>query len=218
MAMAGGCDDFDVADPVHADTDVRKLARASTRRPRDVDVVRSRRGMGATTTGGASSYSTRTIPAGASDGISFIRRHGGRRNPRQLLPLTTLLLFVRANRVSSFVSAKCRCAGTSSTTYVPLLDESAGCAGGTARTKNTIRFHGFGPDDLDDDASADIVEDGGLATTRDIISRSRYHRDGNRRSFLSSLPLASSLLGANPAYAARGAAEYDLEYYVRDLL
>ena len=42
----------------------------------------------------------------------------------------------------------------------------------------------------------------------------------NRRLFLSSMTAASTvLLGiSSPAYAAKGAAEYDFEYYMRDLL
>mmetsp|Transcript_20463 Transcript_20463/g.44421 ORF Transcript_20463/g.44421 Transcript_20463/m.44421 type:complete len:402 (-) Transcript_20463:484-1689(-) len=42
---------------------------------------------------------------------------------------------------------------------------------------------------------------------------------GGRRLFLSSLAASSALLGlpVSPAYAAKGAAEYDLEYYMRDL-
>ena len=41
----------------------------------------------------------------------------------------------------------------------------------------------------------------------------------NRRLFLSSMIAASTVLGiSSPAYAAKGAAEYDFEYYMRDLL
>ena len=43
--------------------------------------------------------------------------------------------------------------------------------------------------------------------------------DEHRRLFLSSMIAASTVLGtSSPAYAAKGAAEYDFEYYMRDLL
>lgn len=42
---------------------------------------------------------------------------------------------------------------------------------------------------------------------------------GKRRLLLSSMLSATTVLGASlPVYAAKGAAEYDFEYYMRDLL
>ncbi|KAL3827011.1 hypothetical protein ACHAXA_000075 [Cyclostephanos tholiformis] len=57
----------------------------------------------------------------------------------------------------------------------------------------------------------DIVDSGG------VTGNSRMLDHNDRRFFLSSL-LASPLLGVTPAFAVKGAAEYDLEYYMRDLL
>eukprot|EP00579_Thalassiosira_antarctica_P008111 CAMPEP_0201897780 /NCGR_PEP_ID=MMETSP0902-20130614/47231_1 /ASSEMBLY_ACC=CAM_ASM_000551 /TAXON_ID=420261 /ORGANISM="Thalassiosira antarctica, Strain CCMP982" /LENGTH=407 /DNA_ID=CAMNT_0048430731 /DNA_START=41 /DNA_END=1264 /DNA_ORIENTATION=+ len=63
--------------------------------------------------------------------------------------------------------------------------------------------------DFDDDTSETIDCD-------EAILSQQYN---NRRSILSSFAAASALLGlpVSPAWAVKGAAEYDLEYYMRDL-
>ena len=182
---------FDDVD--HIDADVREMVRELPRPPSDLDVVRDREGGRSESERGRGTTTSETIPS--------IRRPGG--SHRRSVLVTTLLLS-RVDRVASFVTAKCT--GISSPD-LPILN---GSAGGVAPKTRTVRSNGscFY---LDDDTS-DIVDDCGVTGT---ISRSHHQND--RRFFLSSL-LASSLLGATPANAAKGAAEYDLEYYMRDLL
>ena len=77
--------------------------------------------------------------------------------------------------------------------------------------------------------SADAVlsfslRDGGTASKKkmhdyDVDKVDLSEDAGNRRLLLSSMLSASTILSASPpVYAAKGAAEYDLEYYMRDLL
>ena len=78
--------------------------------------------------------------------------------------------------------------------------------------------------------SADVVSsfsllDGGTKSNKKIhdyddVDKVFFSEDvGKRRLLLSSMLSATTVLGASlPVYAAKGAAEYDFEYYMRDLL
>ena len=123
-----------------------------------------------------------------ANNLQSIGRPGGRLRPL----LLTTLYFTQTDDVASFVPPK---RAVSPPSHI-----------------KAIRSGGFGFD-FDGD-TAEIVDYGG------VNDRSRSLDYNDRRSFLSSL-FASSLLGVtapSPAFAAKGAAEYDLEYYMRDLL
>lgn len=80
----------------------------------------------------------------------------------------------------------------------------------------------FSPDAV----SSFSLRDGGTASKKkmhdyDVDKVDLSEDAGNRRLLLSSMLSASTIMGASspsPVYAAKGAAEYDLEYYMRDLL
>jgi hypothetical protein len=145
---------------------------------------------------------------------------------RAALPLATTLLFLAwADCVAaSFVPPKLRpavVAMMSSSRSLPPIGASAGA--GVPR--RTIHPDGgsFGLEDFDDDGdttTSEIVDYGGGGGATD---HSRSIDRNDRRLFLSSLFASSLPLGffmtPSPAFAAaKGAAEYDLEYYMRNLL
>ena len=63
----------------------------------------------------------------------------------------------------------------------------------------------------------DVIRTSPSSPEKNSIDGNDEH--SNRRLFLSSMIAASTVLGtSSPAYAVKGAAEYDFEYYMRDLL
>ena len=166
------------------------------------------------------------MPARSANNLPPTCRPIGGRRLRAALPLTTTLLFLAwADCVAaSFVPPKLRpavVAMMSSSRSLPPIGASAGA--GVPR--RTIHPDGgsFGLEDFDDNGdttTSEIVDYGGGGGATD---HSRSIDRNDRRLFLSSLFASSLPLGffmtPSPAFAAaKGAAEYDLEYYMRDLL
>jgi hypothetical protein len=153
-----------------------------------------------------------------ANNLQPIRRPIGGRRLRALPLTTTLLSFAWADGVASFVPPKRPAlVMTSSSHNIPPIGVYAG-------TDAPITIHpggvSFGLDfDGDGDATiSEIIDYGGGGAT----GHSRSLDRSDRRLFLSSLFASSLPFGAmapSPAFAAaKGAAEYDLEYYMRDLL
>ena len=143
---------------------------------------------------------------------------GGRRL-RALPLITTLLFFARADGAASFVPPRRPAAVAMSPSRSPPIGASAGAGGAPRAIHPGGGF--FGLDDFEDDCdttTSEIVDYGGGGA----IDPSRSLDRNDRRLFLSSLFASSLPLGfvtPSPAFAAaKGAAEYDLEYYMRDLL